>query len=285
MDAEILADSVEYELLTKAVYQAILRNEGEHNIEVKHNTSIKGRSGVEHQVDVSWKFKKAGVEHHVLIECKNYATSLTLEKVRNFFAVQHDVGNCQAVMVTKTGYQSGVVDFAKFYGISLKLLRKPTKDDWEGRIRDIQVNIKTLVLASNPEKAPRVTLEFPDDSPQPIQDAISKGELMFPADIKFVDANGIPISQGFRSWLPKALAGSGNFEGGPYTKRIPLDNHYIQATDKEGSAHILKIAGLTVTYYYDAIDMQVIRLFGDKIVEAILKDFSSGEIEHVKRKD
>jgi len=103
MDAAIYAEAIEYELLTRQIYESILQSEGSKSIDVKHNVSIAGRSGVEHQVDVYWEFKQAGLTHRVLIECKNYASNLTLEKARNFFAVVHDIGNCRGIMVTKTG--------------------------------------------------------------------------------------------------------------------------------------------------------------------------------------
>ncbi|NLD49970.1 MAG: restriction endonuclease, partial [Clostridiaceae bacterium] len=103
MDIDLYNEAIEYEQLTRAIYQAILMNEGSENIIVEHNVPIRGRSGVEHQIDVLWHFKQAGIEHDVLIECKNYSTNLTLEKVRNFFGVIHDIGNVHGVIVTKTG--------------------------------------------------------------------------------------------------------------------------------------------------------------------------------------
>ena len=80
-----------------------MKNEASHNIQVEHNVDVTGRSGVAHQIDVFWRYKHAGVEHTVLIECKNYASNLTLEKVRNLFGVIHDIGNAQGLIVTKTG--------------------------------------------------------------------------------------------------------------------------------------------------------------------------------------
>lgn len=120
MDQATLIAATEYEKLTQVVYQGLLSAEGFDKTNVRHDEDILGKSGVKHQVDVLWQFKQAFIQHTVLVECKNYARPVTLEKIRNFFAVLHDVGNCQGVMVTKTGYQSGVVEFAKHYGIHLK---------------------------------------------------------------------------------------------------------------------------------------------------------------------
>lgn len=101
MEHNSYSEAIQYEQLTQSIYQAILQNELSNNIQVKHNVEVKGRSGVKHQIDVLWRFKQAGVEHMVLIECKNYATNLTLEKVRNFFGVLHDIGNAQGIRLKR----------------------------------------------------------------------------------------------------------------------------------------------------------------------------------------
>lgn len=93
MDTNLYEEAIQYEQLTQSIYQAILQNESSNNIQVEHNVDVIGRSGVAHQIDVLWSFRQAGIEHTVLIECKNYASNLTLEKVRNFFGVIHDIEN------------------------------------------------------------------------------------------------------------------------------------------------------------------------------------------------
>ena len=280
------AEAVEYEKFTQSVYQAILRKENSGNVSVEHNLDIKGRSGVAHQIDVSWRFRRATVEHHVLIECKNYASDITLEKVRNFFAVLHDIGNCQGIMVTKTGYQKGVVDFAKYYGIGLKLLRKPIAGDWAGRIKDIHINMIAIGVVSSAENAPRVEMFFPANTPQAIKDALEKGELTFAQgpDMVFLNARGEPITEEFRHWLPKSIADIGNGAGGPYTKTISLSEHHIRCVDKTGTPHLVKVEGIKITYHLEELDVREVVIAGEEVVDAILKDFNSGEVEHIARK-
>ena len=135
----------DYEKAARDIYEAILRREGS-NAEVRHNVNVQGRSGVAHQVDVYWKFRQAGLEHAVIIDCKDFARPISLEKVRNWFGVKSDVPNAHAVLVTREGYQSGAADFARSYGISLKLLRHPTEEDWEGRIRDLDFIIEGKLI-------------------------------------------------------------------------------------------------------------------------------------------
>jgi hypothetical protein len=290
MDAELYSESVVYEKLTQAVHQAMLEQEGVQAVAVEHNLNIAGRSGVEHQIDVSWRFKQATISHHVLVECKNYTSAITLEKVRNFFAVLHDIGNCQGIMVTKTGFQSGVVEFAKYYGIGLKLLGEPTEEDWEGKVRNIKATIQAIALSTQPGREP-VVQTFLDGGTQEEVDQLNKdlraGKYVIPSgpEMFFVDAKGIPITPELRWWLPKMLSSEGNGEGGPYEKTIELQDHYILPTALDGSTRCIKVKGLKVVYYYDIIDTREFTTAGDEIVRAILKDFGTGEIEHVLHHD
>lgn len=290
MDAELYSESVEYEKLTQAVYQAMLAQEGVQGIDVEHNLDIPGRSGVKHQIDVSWRFKQATISHHVLVECKNYASAITLEKVRNFFAVLHDIGNCQGIMVTKTGFQSGVVDFAKFYGIELKLLREPTEDDWKGKVRNITATIQAIALSTQPGREPVVNTILDGGTQEEVDQLnndLRAGKYVMPVgpEMFFVDADGIPITQELRWWLPRMLSSEGRGEGGPYEKTIELQDHHILLTATDGSTRCIKVKGLKVKYYYDVIDTREFTTAGDEIVRAILKDFGTGEIEHVHHHD
>jgi hypothetical protein len=288
MDAELYSQSIEYEQLTQSIYQAILHQEGINNITVEHNTSIKGRSGVEHQIDVFWKFKQAGIEHKVIIECKNYATALTLEKVRNFFAVSHDIGNTTALMVTKTGYQSGATDFANYYGIGLKLLRKPTNDDWKGRVKDIHLRITAKTVASSPSKPLTVTLFFrPKDQAQEarLNDLQNNNRLNITAgpDLVFLDSNRITASEEMRWFLPKELKVLDKEDGGPYTQNIKLEGKYILMNEGEPDEELIEVIGIKASYYVESVREEIIS-HGELLVENILKDFNSGEIEYVKNK-
>jgi len=290
MDADLFAAAIEYELLTQAIYQTILLEEGERNIEVKHNLPVAGRSGVEHQIDVFWRFKRAGVTHTVLVECKNYSSAITLEKVRNLFAVAHDIGNCQAIMVTKTGFQGGAVRFAKHYGIHLKLLRKPIGDDWKGRIKDIIVRMRARIPVSTEDRPITVNMYFNPSSTEQeerLNRLSSAGLLQIPngADIRFLDSSAVPATDEMRWWLPKQLNVLDKDPGGPYEQSIPLEDKYLLVSMGKGHEELVKVGGLIVRYYVEQFDMPELVMHGEETVRAILKDFCTGEIEHVLRKD
>lgn len=290
MDADTYAQAIQYEQLTQSVYKQILEREGDRSTEVAHNKNVRGRSGVEHQIDVLWRFKKAGVKHAVFIECKNYASALTLEKVRNFFAVLHDIGNCRGIMVTKTGYQSGVVEFANFYGIDLKLLRKPTDEDWEGRVKDIVINITAKQVASTLERP--VVANFmmgakDEEQVKRIAHLKESNRLTIgdPASLQFYNYKREPVEDVLGWWLPSQLAVIDKPAGGPYQQKIDLQDRWVLVNAGETDEELIPIIGIDAHYFVEEFDPREVVLHGEEIVEAILKDFDTGETEHVKRFD
>ena len=70
----------------------------------------------------------------------------------------------------------------------------------------------------------------------------------------------------------------------------------VQGAKSDGVAFIIinpgapdeefvKVHHLDVEYYVQTLDNREILIQGEELVEAILKDFSSGDVEHVKFKD
>ncbi|MGP4073235.1 restriction endonuclease [Piscibacillus sp. B03] len=233
-------------------------------------------------------FKQAGIEHTVLIECKNYTTNLTLEKVRNFFGVLHDIGNAQGIIVTKTGYQSGAAEFAKFYGISLKVLRRPNDEDWEGRIKDIHINIIAKTLASSEDKPLSVQMFLRAENEEQrvhLQKFQEYGRLNAPSgpDLQFLDKNGQVVCEEIRWWLPKHIDTLNKEDGGPYSQDIKLEDKYVLINEGEQGETLVAVDGLKVTYYVESYSNEVIS-HGEQIVEAILKEFNTNDVEYVKRK-
>ena len=116
--------NTEYELFAKELCERLALYKGLSS-SVHHNVKLKGKSGLEHQIDVCWEYEKDGIVHRVAIECKNYSYGVSIGKVRDFYGVISDLDNVKGIMVTTVGYQKGAKQFADFYGISLKELRVP----------------------------------------------------------------------------------------------------------------------------------------------------------------
>ena len=54
--------------------------------------------------------------------------------------------------------------------------------------------------------------------------------------------------------------------------------------DKSDTPHLVKIEGIEITYHREELDVREVIIAGEEVVDSILKDFNSGEIEHITRK-
>ena len=135
--------NTEYEKFAQEIYQGLLNEESIKAIQVQHNVKLRGKSGQLHQVDVYWEYELAGVNHKVAIECKNYNKPVSVGKVRDFYGVLSDLNNVNGIMVTKVGYQKGAKEFATHYGINLKELRLPNKE--ESIIGRLELNLNISI--------------------------------------------------------------------------------------------------------------------------------------------
>lgn len=107
-----------YEKLVEYVYKKI----SEHSrtpIKVERNLKIKGKSGLEHQIDVYYEFELNDITHKVIIECKDYKDKVEKSLVQAFKGVLVDIGNCTGIFVSRNGFQSGAIEYAKYYDIEL----------------------------------------------------------------------------------------------------------------------------------------------------------------------
>lgn len=129
-----------YEKLTQRVFQAILDQESEvETTTVEHDVTLPGITAKSHQVDVLWRFKRGGIGHMVVVQCKDHDAKVKQGELLTFKAVLDDIaGQPRGVFVSRMGFQSGARDYAGAHGITLYELRKPLERDWKGRIRNIE---------------------------------------------------------------------------------------------------------------------------------------------------
>lgn len=267
-------ENTEYEQLAQEIYQAINSAEGVKNIDVKHNIKLAGKSGCNHQIDVYWEFEMMGEKHRVAIECKNYSKEVSVGRIRDFFGVLHDVGNVKGILITKKGYQSGAIKFGEHYGISLKELRFPSGNDWEGRVKDIIINISAF---STEIKQRNLDIDMDWLFENTDYKEGDKLDLSGMADeIKIIDSVGNCITDfhAIESALPQEW------------KEVVARKHEEKFTDaflKSPKGEVFKING--ISYVYDVnSETQTSVSEGEEIAKAILKDVSSGSIKFYDKK-
>ncbi len=132
---------VDYELFVKDVYECLNKADGLKDVKIQHDVKLKGAAGVEHQIDLFWFFKFGGIAYRVAIECKDYNSRVSKEKIEAFHDILNDIGNIHGIFASRMGFQSGAVAYAEKYGIQLMEIRHPIEKDWEGKIRHIHLEL------------------------------------------------------------------------------------------------------------------------------------------------
>jgi hypothetical protein len=141
----------EYEIFVRDIVEALLRADGLQTVKVEHDVHVQGISR-SHQIDVYWEYNLGGVLHRVIFNCKNYTRTVEVTHVETLAGVLADMPGVRGVIVTKVGFQKGAIDYAKVHQVGLKVIRPPVEQDWNGRIREIHLNLtvdRAVLLEAN----------------------------------------------------------------------------------------------------------------------------------------
>lgn len=84
-----------------------------------HDKKYLGKSGHEHQIDVSAELNIGGVRILILVECKRYANKVGIDDVMEFATRLEDIGAHKGIVCTTEGFQRGAIKIAKSKGITL----------------------------------------------------------------------------------------------------------------------------------------------------------------------
>jgi len=105
--------------------------------EVRWNDIIEGR-----QFDVTVRFKYGLHSYLTVIECKDYAGKVPVEKIDAFVTKARDVRANKAIMVSANGFQSGCIEVADRHGVKLLVLNEATDVSIANLVRTITPGLK-----------------------------------------------------------------------------------------------------------------------------------------------
>ena len=118
---------VPYERLVQGIFQAIHDQDQVNSVTVERDKTLQGKIS-RHQIDVYWKFEKAGITHEVIVQAKDWQSAVKQGELFHFKCILDDLpGPPIGVFVTRTGYQEGAKHFAAAQGIILYELDEPPK--------------------------------------------------------------------------------------------------------------------------------------------------------------
>lgn len=136
----------EYHDFVEMVYKAILeaeRREGRITpIAIERSKEITSASGTPYKSDIYWEYSIAGIKNCVTIECKNYNKNVDLPQVRNFARAIENISGLKGLMATKKGFSENAIKEASADNIDLIVIRELSEEDWQDRIK--QINVKML---------------------------------------------------------------------------------------------------------------------------------------------
>lgn len=123
----------EYELFVARLQQALLHADQittQSTVTVERNKKIVDNCGIEREFDIFWEYELGGLTYKTVIECKDYSSPITVEKIDALVGKIRDIPDLKAVFATKTGYQSGALTKAKQNRIELLVVREQNHGDW-----------------------------------------------------------------------------------------------------------------------------------------------------------
>lgn len=153
-----MSNGKDYEQFVKKLHQALLHSEligSSKNIEIESNKKITDNNGTEREFDLYWEYELAGVTYKTVIECKDYASRVTIEKIDALIGKIRDIPDLKPVFATKTGYQSGAETKARANKIDLLIVREQSADDWQDK--DGQPYIREINIRAGIHMPARIT--------------------------------------------------------------------------------------------------------------------------------
>ncbi|MCC4815019.1 restriction endonuclease [Vibrio lentus] len=145
----------DYEIFVQNLQQALINSEElmlQKNIEIERNKKITDNYGIVREFDLYWEYELAGVTYKTIIECKDYTSRVSIDRIDGLIGKIRDIPDLKPVFATKTGYQSGAELKAKNNKIDLLIVREQRDDDWEDKegnplIREVNINMQIMPSA------------------------------------------------------------------------------------------------------------------------------------------
>jgi len=158
----------EYEQFVASIQQALLSAENittQKNIVVEVDKKIIDNCRIERQFDIYWEYEMGGFTYKTVIECKDYSSNISIEKIDAFIGKTKDIPDLKLVFATKKGYQSGAKKKAEQNKIDLLIVREQNESDWtddDGTplVKKICINMHVCMPAHIHKFEPMIDVEW-----------------------------------------------------------------------------------------------------------------------------
>ncbi len=127
---------------------------------VVHNVKKKGRSGVEHQIDVWAEYRAPLHTSIIIIEAKSYKEQIDKDKVMKFIQITDDLGVDKGIFVTTSDFTPSALMTGEQYGyIELWNRDKLTKLVGQMQISSSEQGVVEKIKTELKMVAPRISYQ------------------------------------------------------------------------------------------------------------------------------
>lgn len=145
-------DGKNYEEFVRLLQQALLDAEQvteQKNIKVEKNKKLIDKNGTVREFDIYWEYELGGVVYKTVIECKDYNSKVSIEKLDALIGKMSDFQDIKALFATKKGYQAGALTKAEQNKIDLLIVREQNDSDWTSRdgtplVKSVKIAIEVI---------------------------------------------------------------------------------------------------------------------------------------------
>lgn len=238
----------EYERFVAKLQQALLNAETittQKNIQVEVDKKITDNCGIGRQFDIYWEYELGGITYKTVIECKDYNSNVSLEKIDALIGKIRDIPDLKAVFATKKGYQSGAKVKAEQNKVDLLIVREQNDTDWTDEdgtplIKKICIDIHMCMPAHIHKFEPIIDGEWVKentdiDTTRPISLSGLNNEI-------FIENSDTGETHSLHE-LAGRLAPLGSKEYGVFEKTEKFNNAFIYHKDLK-----LKLSGYKIEY-------------------------------------
>jgi len=110
--------ATEFEEYCLEVLKAYAESESLKDFSIIHNQKIQTDDG-DYQIDIYAEFIALSVRFKVIVECKRYTRPVEREKIVVLADKMRSLGGHKGILISTSGFQSGVSEYAKKHGIAL----------------------------------------------------------------------------------------------------------------------------------------------------------------------
>lgn len=121
----------EYEAITRYIYEALGKKTGVKIEGYGSSCKVKGKSGVDHQIDVLTSHSDGIHSYRTAIECKYWEERINKDIVMKLAGIIEDAGINKGVIVSKRGFTEDGIAYANSKNIGLVELRETEEKDRE----------------------------------------------------------------------------------------------------------------------------------------------------------